>query len=169
MYFVSFATIHWIDVFVRRLYFDCLAENLNFCIANKGMQVYAWCIMPSHVHLMFKSELQSPDALLRDFKSFTAKQLIRLIKENIQESRQDWLLNAFRKAALGNPNNVNYQFWQQHNQPVELWSAEVIDQKIDYIHQNPVEAGFVENAYDYLYSSARDYGGHKGLVDVFLA
>jgi putative transposase len=166
LYFISFATVFWVDVFVRRIYFDCIVENLNYCIDNKGMEIYAWCIMPSHVHLVFKSTIQKPDELIRDFKSYTSKQLIKLIEENIQESRREWLLNSFKKAAAANSNNTINQFWQQHNHPVELWSNSVIQQKIDYTHSNPMEAGFVEYDYEYLYSSARDYCDMKGLVKV---
>lgn len=166
LYFVSFATVFWIDVFIRRLYFECLVDNLNFCVNNKGMEIYAWCIMPSHVLLIFKSNIQKPEELIRDFKSYTAKLLITLIAENTQESRREWLLNSFKKAAKTNGNNVAYQFWQQHNHPVELWSGSVIQQKIDYTHTNPVVAGLVDNDYEYLHSSARDYCNIKGLVEV---
>ena len=166
LYFVSFATVYWIDVFIRSVYFECLVTNLNICVAKKGMEIYSWCIMPSHVHLVFKSTIQKPEDLLRDFKTFTSKQMVKLITENVRESRKEWLLNAFQKAAKQNSNNSNFQFWQQHNNPIELWSNEVIDQKIDYIHNNPVEAGFVEYDYEYLHSSARDYRDVKGLVNL---
>ncbi len=168
LYFVSFATVFWIDIFVRLEYFDCIVQNLNYCITNKGMEVYAWCIMPSHVHLVFKSTIQKPEDLIRDFKSFTSKALIRLIRENNQESRKEWLSNSFKKAAKANSNNSENQFWQQHNNPIQLWSAAVIQQKIDYTHNNPVIAGFVEYDYEYLYSSARDYAGRKGFVNVMI-
>ncbi len=166
LYFVSFATVYWIDVFIRPIYFDCLVTNLNFCVNKKGMEIYAWIIMPSHVHLVFKSTIQKPEDLLRDFKTFTSKQMIKLISENIRESRKEWMLAAFRKAGALNSNNTTYQFWQQHNMPKELWSNAVIDQKINYIHRNPVVSGFVENGYEYLHSSARDYCGVKGLVNI---
>lgn len=168
LYFVSFATVFWVDVFVRRIYFECIVKNLNYCVDNKGMELYAWCIMPSHVHLVFRSTIQKPEELLHDFKSFTSKQMIKLIDENIQESRREWLLDSFKKAGDKNSNNKIYQFWQQHNKPIELWTNEVIEQKINYIHNNPVEAGFVENAYDYLHSSAKDYSGTKGLVKMMI-
>ena len=168
MYFVSFATVFWVDVFVRRLYLDCIVENLNHCVAEKGMEIFAWCIMPSHVHLVFRSLNQKPEELIGGFKSFTSRQLIKLIADNPQESRREWLLNSFKKAGAANSNNTNNQFWQQHNQPIELWSPAVIQQKIDYTHNNPVEAGFVEMDYEYLYSSARDYNGTKGLVKVII-
>ena len=85
LYFISFATVFWIDVFVRRLYFECIVENLNFCVEKKGMEIYAWCIMPSHLHLVFSSNGQRPEELIRDFKSFTSKLIVAVIEENIQE------------------------------------------------------------------------------------
>lgn len=112
--------------------------------------------------------LQKPEELIREFKSLTSKKLIALIEGNSQESRREWLLNSFRKAAAANSNNTKNQFWQQYNHPIELWSPNVIQQKMDYVHNNPVEAGFVENDCEYLYSSARDYCGIKGLVKVIL-
>ena len=125
--------------------------------------------MPSHVHLVFRSLKEKPEDLLGAFKSVTSKKMVKLIEENRHESRREWMLNAFKKAGAANSNNTNHQFLQQHNKPIELWSNDVIQQKIDYIHHNPVEAGFVENDYEYLYSSARDYSGIKGLVKVVIA
>jgi REP element-mobilizing transposase RayT len=128
-----------------------MVDNLNYCVKEKGMEIYAWCIMPSHVHLVFRSNMVKPDELIGGFKSVTSRQLIGLISENIQESRREWMLNAFKKAGAVNSNNTNNQFWQQHNKPIELWSAAVIQQKIDYTHNNPVIAGFVESDFEYLY------------------
>lgn len=58
------------------------------------------------------------------------------------------------------------QFWQQHNKPVELWSNKVIQQKIDYIHHNPVQAGFVTHPADWQYSSACNYGGAPAVLEI---
>ena len=82
------------------------------------------------------------------------------------ESRREWLLNSFKKAAATNSNNSKNQFWQQHNQPIEVWSPNVIQQKIDYIHQNPVKAGLVYRAEDYVYSSASNYAGIDEIIEV---
>ena len=73
-----------------------------------------------------------------------------------------------RKAGNKNSNNEKYQFWQQHNQPIVLHNNDILEQKLNYIHNNPVEEGFVENPEDYLYSSARDYAELKGIVSVTL-
>lgn len=157
-YFISFATINWIDVFTRDIYFCCIIESLDFCRKNKGMELYGYCIMPSHIHLIFRSALNDPSGLIRDFKGFTSKKMLQLIEDNPQESRKEWMLWMFSRAGIKNSNNVNKQFWQQHNQPIEIWSLKVFEQKLNYIHQNPLETGFVTDPIDWKYSSARNYG-----------
>jgi putative transposase len=108
-------------------------------------------------------------SILRDIKRHTSKAITKAISENTQESRRDWMLWFFEREGTRNPNNEKYQFWQQdESHPIELWSNEVIDQKLDYIHNNPVVAGWVDEPEHYLYSSARDYAGGKGLIDIIL-
>ncbi len=99
LYFVSFATVNWIDVFTRQLYFDVLVDSVNYCRAKKGMELYAYCFMPSHIHLIFRSSKNQPMELLRDFKKHTAKRVIAAIQDNTQESRKDWLLWMFELAG----------------------------------------------------------------------
>ena len=94
--------------------------------------------------------------IVRDFKKFTAQQLLKAIQVPT-ESRRDWMLPLFKKAGAKNANNVNYQFWIQDNHPVELFSLKFIIQKINYIHDNPVKAGIVDAPHLYLHSSAGVY------------
>lgn len=108
-----------------------------------------------------------PD-IIRDLKKHTAKTILRAIAENPQESRRDWMLWLFERAGKRNSNNSQYQFWQQHNHPIELNSNFLLNQKLQYIHQNPVEAGFVHEPKTYPYSSATDYAGTKGFVNILL-
>lgn len=166
LYFVSFATVNWIDVFVRVIYNEIVVDSLNYCINNLGMELYCWCIMPSHIHLIYAAADNNPEVILGRFKEYTAKQLIKNIAENEQESRREWLLWMFKRAAAKSSNVSNYQFWQHNNKPIEIWSPKVIEQKADYLHDNPVEAGFVTEAYYWKYSSAIDYSGGKGLVAI---
>ena len=155
-YFVSFATVYWVDVFIRQYYFDILADSIRYCRKEKGMELYAYCIMPSHLHFIFRDNHENPSALLRDFKKYTAKKMITAIQDNPQESRKEWLMDMFEKAGKGKSNVSTYQFWQHHNKPIELWSPKVIQQKLNYIHNNPVVSGFVTNPVDWKYSSARN-------------
>jgi len=168
LYFLSFATVNWIDVFIRPVYKDIVVDSLNYCIEQKGLEVYAWCIMSSHVHLIIGTQGNPMEDIIRDLKRHTAKAILKAIAENGQESRREWMLWLFGRAGKRNSNNQQYQFWQQHNQPIELNTNFLLDQKLNYIHQNPVEAGFVREPEDYPYSSATDYTGIKGLVNLIL-
>ena len=165
-YFVSFATVNWIDVFTRQIYFDVLAESIEYCRKHKGMEIYAYCIMPSHVHFIFRSINEDPSGLLRDFKRYTSRRIIQTVEENPQESKQKWLLWMFKREAEKYKTKSTYQFWQHHNKPIELWSEKVIQQKIEYIHQNPVESGFVLEATEWKYSSARNYANENYLFEI---
>jgi putative transposase len=168
-YFVSFATIAWVDVFTRRIYKDIFVDSLNYCVDNKGLIIYGWVIMSNHVHLIIATKDVELPNILRDLKKYSSKAIIEAIKDNQSESRKDWMLKMFEKAGEKNSNNKCYQFWQQHNHPILLFNSEIFDQKLNYIHYNPVVAGFVDNEIDYLYSSARDYSEEKGLVKMEIA
>ncbi|RYY31838.1 MAG: transposase [Sphingobacteriaceae bacterium] len=168
LYFVTLTVIRWIDVFTRREYKDILIDSLKYCIANKGLEIYAWVIMSNHVHLIIGTKAKPLAATVRDMKRHTSKEIIKSLSENIQESRREWMLWFFKREGKLNPNNEQYQFWQQGSHPVELWSNEVIQQKLDYIHDNPITAGWVDEPEYYLYSSARDYAGGKGLIDIVI-
>ena len=163
-YFISFATVYWIDVFTREVYFNTIIESLDFCRKNKGMEIYGYCIMPSHIHLIFRSSLGDPSGLIRDFKGFTSRKMLKLIEENQQESRKDWMLWMFERAGKKNSNVKEKQFWQQNNQPIEIWSLKVFEQKLNYLHNNPVVTGFVTDAIDWKYSSARNYGNNDQTI-----
>jgi REP element-mobilizing transposase RayT len=166
VYFVSFAVVEWLDVFTRNEYKDILLNSLRFCQKNKGMEIYAWCIMTNHVHLVFRSmEDELPQLLLGDFKRFTSNAIVKAIKENPRESKKEFLLEQFKLAASKSANVKHHQFWRHDNHPIELWSNKVISQKIRYIHNNPVNAGYVFRPEDYRYSSAIDYSGEKGLLE----
>ena len=117
------------------------------------------------MHLVFRCVgPKKPEQVLGDFKRFTSKEIVRAIKENQRESRKEFLLEQFKKAAEGSANVKHHQFWRHDNKPIELWSNKVIMEKINYVHQNPVEAGLVYYPEDYVYSSARDYSGEKGIL-----
>lgn len=165
-YFVTFATVRWVDVFTRHIYFSILAESLEYCRHHKGMELFAYVFMPNHVHMVIRSTKEDPSGLLRDFKGFTSRKLIKTIKENPGESRKEWMLKIFEKAGNARSNVSEMQFWQQHNHPMELWNDAIVKQKVDYIHYNPVKAGLVTNPEDWKYSSARNYAGDQTVLEI---
>ena len=165
VYFISFAVVDWLDVFIRDEYKDILIDSLHYCQKEKGMVIFSWCIMPNHVHLIFRivSELL-PEQVIGDLKRHTSKAIVKKITTNPDEIHKEQLLVCFKKAALKCSNVNESQFWQHDNHPLELWSPKVTQEKINYIHNNSVKAGIVFKPKDYIYSSARDYSGEKGLV-----
>ena len=130
------------------------------------MELYAYCIMPNHVHLLFRSALEQPSDLIRDFKGYTSKQLIKEIKLNPQESRRDWLLREFELKKHIKRKDRKYQLWQPHNNPIEIWSTGALKQKINYIHDNPVQAGLVMRPWEYKYSSARNFAELDSVMEI---
>lgn len=160
--------IDWVDVFIRKRYKDIIIESLAYCQANKGLLVFGYVIMSSHLHLIVRATNDNKlSDVLRDFKKYTAKQLLHEIEHGGYESRREWLLHrfAYRGSEKG---NRQYQLWQSDNHPIVLYSLPVIAQKLDYIHANPVKEGWVSAAPDYLYSSASNYAYDKGVLAVTL-
>jgi putative transposase len=165
-YFISFATVNWIDVLIRPVYKDIIVDSIKYCIENKGLIVYAWIIMSSHVHMIIGTSKEPMENIIRDLKRHTSKALLKAVKENSVESRREWMLWMFERAGKKNRNNSKYQFWQQHNHPIELDNNVITDQKLAYLHNNPVEEGYVHEPNEYVYSSAIDYAGGKGMIDI---
>ena len=165
-YFLTFTVTDWVDVFTRSNYKTVIVESLEYCIRNKGLKLYAWCLMTNHIHLICRTEepFRMSD-FIRDFKQFTAKKIVEEIK-NTSESRKDWMLYRFELAGKYDKRITKYRFWQDTSHPVELISNEFIEGRMNYIHQNPVRAGFVANAEDYLYSSARNYADLDALIQI---
>jgi len=167
IYFITFAVVEWVDALSRPYYKDLLIESFKYCQANKGFIIYAYVIMNNHVHLIASAaEGYNLSDILRDMKKFSSKKIVKAIEDNIQESRKRWMLWIFRSSGERNSNNEKIQFWQQDNHPVCLDNNEMIDQRLDYLHNNPVKEGIVEEPHHYVYSSARDYAGIKGLLDI---
>jgi len=124
--------------------------------------------MTSHVHLILSTEEgNNLSEVIRDFKSYTSTKLKGSIKENAKESRREWLVWMFERAGKKNKRNLNFQLWQQHNHPIELSSNEMMDQRLEYIHNNPVEAGFIDDPAAWIWSSCSSYhGSMNGEIEI---
>ncbi len=169
LHFITFATVEWVDALSRPLYKDIVIESLKYCTEHKGMILYAYVIMSNHIHLIASAkEGYNLSDIVRDFKKHTSKSILKEIENNRQESRKKWMLWLFRAAGESNKNNTKYQLWRQDNRPIELSTNEMIDQRLDYIHNNPVAERIVDEAEHYVYSSASNYSGGVALLAVEL-
>jgi len=165
LHYVTFQVVSWVDLFTRKVYRDIVIDSLKYCQSNKGLEIYAFVIMSNHIHLLIRSDIGKLSDTIREFKSFTAKQILLAI-DTESESRRDWMLNLFEFAARQHKRNEKYQIWTHENHAELIYSDKFIFQKINYIHDNPVRAGIVENPQDYLYSSARDFADKPCLLDI---
>ena len=163
LHFLTHTVVDWVDLFTRRELGMIVVDSLNYCVEKKGLEVYAWCLMPSHLHLIASVLPGNPAGLsdvMRDFKRFTSKTLLAGIDHEF-ESRREWLKKRFEKGG------GEHQVWKEGMHPIELYSGKFITQKLNYIHMNPVVAGIVDEPEHYVFSSARDYmTKRKGLVEI---
>ena len=170
IYFLTLTVVDWVDIFTRPVYKHILINSIKYCQEAKGLEVYAWCLMSNHIYLVAGVKEESNYTLsdiLRDFKKFTNKRILAEIETGV-ESRKKWMLNQFEFAGRYNPKIKDYKFWQDGNEAKEIHTPEFLQQKIDYIHMNPVVAEIVNEPHHYIYSSAIDYSGGKGLIDIVL-
>jgi REP element-mobilizing transposase RayT len=160
IYFLTSTVVGWIDVFSRTKYADIIVDSLRYCIINKGLQVHAFVIMTNHMHyIVSATDGNKLSDILRDFKRHTSKRILEAIQNEV-ESRREWMLTIFRIAGRKNTREkVEFQFWQADNHPIGLNTNFLIDQKLEYIHRNPVRAGLVTEAEHWVYSSAAAYAG----------
>lgn len=167
LYFTTTTVKGWVDVFTRKDYVYEVIECLKFCQEHKGLEIYAYVIMPNHLHMICRTEHVKLQSVLRDLKSYSAKRILQMINEHPLESRSEWMMYLFRwfarnKASTDGKDRLHH-FWESGNYPIDLRSYEMIKQKMDYIHNNPVRAGFVEEPQHWRYSSAHPHPDIKVL------
>ncbi|MBX9784822.1 MAG: transposase [Chitinophagaceae bacterium] len=146
-------------------------DSFRFCQKNQGLQIHVWVLMPNHFHMICSFvNNHDPGMVLKNIKSFTAIKIIDAIINNPQESRKEFMLDVFEKNGKANKSNYRFQFWQHENHPVLLDTNKMLEQRLTYLHENPVRSGYVLLPEHWLYSSAVDYytTNQKGLLDLVL-
>ena len=149
-HFVTSTIVEWLPVFTTAACCDIPVRSLEHCRQHKALKIYAWVILDNHFHAI----LAAPDlsAVLRDLKSFTSKQIIR----QLERERREWLLHQLRfQRAAHKPNE--YQVWQEGSHPQAIPSDAIMQQKLDYLHNNPVKRGLVSSPEHWRYSSAHEW------------
>ena len=166
LYFLTMTVVDWVDVFTRKEHKLRIIDSLRYCQQNKGLMIHGWCLMSNHLHILASARdgFRLSD-IIRDFKKFTSKQIVNDIQTEI-ESRREWMLYRFKYAGKYKTNVLEYKFWQDGNHAEECYSHNFAIEKLNYIHQNPVRSMIVDEAENYIFSSARDYAGMKGLLEI---
>jgi len=169
LHYITFTVVGWIDVFSKDEYRKIIIDSLIYCQNERGLVLNAYVIISNHIHLIcYTKEPFILSDFVRDFKKFTSKSIIEAIQSNTYESRKEWMLRLFAYYAKYNKNNKTYQFWQQDCHAIELVSPKWVNQKLAYIHLNPVRNGLVNKAEDFIYSSACAYTGQESILDIQL-
>ncbi len=147
-------------MFMHSAFTHIISEALSYMQQENKVRLNAYVIMPNHIQLIAEHE-QLPDLLAR-FKSFTARSII----DHLKEHKRQRYLSLLKKRKLKHHRDSEYQVWQEGLHPKQLFTAEMFEQKLNYIHFNPVKAGFVDKPRDWRYSSARNYAGEEGVIPI---
>ncbi len=167
-YFITFSTVDWVDIFIRPVYKQVVVHTLNHFIEHKGLVVYAWCLMSNHLHLLVRPEDgQAIADVEKEYKTFTTQKILEAI-DTEPEIRRTWMMDRFEQFGNLFGFSKKFHVWQNCSSPlfIDLHKTDLLLDQFDHIHQNPVRDRIVDTAPEYLYSSARDYSGMKGLVHI---
>jgi len=151
IYFVTSTIIEWLPVFTSGRYFEIITRSLQFCREHKGLKIYAYVILENHFHLVASGPEFSQT--MSSLKKFTAREIIR----QLNEDKKQWLLNQFAYYKKRHKKGSAHQIWQEGFHPQSMMNDEVLAEKIEYIHHNPVRRGLVDLPEHWRYSSARNY------------
>jgi len=166
LYYLTLQIVGWVDVFTRKENKDLIIENLKYCQENKGLAIYAYVIMSNHIHIIVRSNTENLSNTIGGFKKHVSKLLKAQLLENNKESRRDWMKVVFEYHAKYNKRVGDFQLWTHSNHAILLDTEAKFESKENYIHLNPVRAGIVRNAEDYLYSSAGFYYDREILLRI---
>lgn len=167
-YFLTLNVVDRIDVFTRPAYKQVVADALNHFVDLGQITIYAWCLMTHHLHLLVKTpEGYGPAYFERDFKKYTTPEILKAIDLEM-DLRADWMIQRFEDYAKTLKRIEKLHLWQNCSSPlhIDCSQPDLLVSRIEHIHENPVRERIVDLPEAYLYSSARDYIGGKGLVKV---
>jgi putative transposase len=162
-HFMTATVNRWQPLFTCTEVVNIVFDSWRFLQREAGFQIYGYVILENHLHLIAASTDLSRD--MQRFKSYSAKQVIAYLEQR-QAANMLELLALFKRA---HKMESTYQVWEEGNHPQLIESEEVMRQKLDYIHQNPVKRGYVDLPEHWRYSSARNYAGQEGLIEVVRA
>ena len=159
-YFMTCTILHWLSIFSSPHIANIVIDSLKF-LQQENVKIYAWVMLENHIHLIAQSENISKD--IARFKAFTAKKIIAYLTERNSKTILDQL-KYYKKSYKGEDRKI--QLWQEGVHPQMILDEVMMCQKVDYIHQNPVKRGFIDEATHWRYSSTRNYASLLGLIDV---
>jgi REP element-mobilizing transposase RayT len=159
-HFLTMTVVNWIPIFSSPTIAQIILNSLQFLQKENRLILFAYVIMENHLHLIAQADDLSKE--IGDFKSYTARTIIDYLVEKKAEN----VLEQLKWQKLAHKQDRNYQLWQEGSHPQMLVNEEMLKQKLDYIHMNPVKRGYVDEPQHWRYSSARNYLGQGGVIAV---
>lgn len=159
-HFLTCTVVDWLPLFTNSSIVDILYGSWHFLQTHERLTIYAYVIMESHLHMAAESPDLSKE--IGDFKSFTARQII----DHLKEMNAQHMLQQLAQSKVIHKSSQAYQVWQEGSHPQLIQGEEMMWQKVAYIHHNPVRRGYVDDPTHWRYSSARNYEGLPGLLEV---
>ena len=159
-HFITCTTVNWLSLFRSKAIANILFESLTYLQSNDRITLYAYVIMENHIHMILSSEMLSRE--IANFKSFTARKII----DFLHEKKANHILKLLNYYKLQHKKDRRYQLWQEGSHPQAILNEEMMIQKIEYIHNNPVKCGYVDRPEHWRYSSARNYTGMESLLEI---
>jgi REP element-mobilizing transposase RayT len=159
-YFLTATIVNWLPLLNAPAIVDILFESLKFLQNHERLTLYAYVILENHLHLIASSMNLSKE--MGNFKSFTARQII----DHYQAQGANHILEQLVFHKQPYKTDRSYQLWQEGSHPQLIQGMAMMQQKVTYIHHNPVKRGWVDEPTHWRYSSARNYAGIAGLLDV---
>ncbi|MCK5148352.1 transposase [bacterium] len=163
-YFCTCTVVEWQCIFTQEKYFKVIVDSINYCRENKGLYLYGMVIMLNHFHMIVSTrEGVVLSNVIRDFKRHTSTKTGEML---IADNKKN-ILYHLQKAAEKQKSKI--KIWQDEYHPVALYSRKWLNEKMNYIHYNPVRKGYVLNPEDWKYSSARYWlNGHDEIIQLDL-
>ncbi len=159
-YFMTCTIVAWLPVFTRPEASQIILDSWKYLAKEKHFKLFAYVILENHLHLIASAPKLS--TAMQSFKGYTAHRLLELL----EESGAKTLLDQFRYFKKRHKTETTYQLWEEGNHPKQIRTDETMWQKVEYIQMNPVKRGYVDDPLHWRYSSARNYAGQEGLIDV---
>ncbi|MCI3944527.1 hypothetical protein K0038_01543 [Pseudomonas syringae] len=159
-HFLTCTVVEWLPLFTRPALVDILLSAWRYQQAHQGLRLYGYVVLENHLH--FVAQAPALDKCVNSFKSFTARQIV----DHLEKMNAESTLERLRFVKRLHKSDRVYQVWQEGAHAELVWNEKVMRQKLDYIHHNPVKRGYVDVGEHWRYSSARDYEGQRGLIDI---
>ena len=159
-YFLTSTIVAWLPVFTRPETVEIVLDSWRFLQKENRLTLFGYVILENHVHWIASAFNLTKE--VGDFKSYTARRIV----DYLQVHGAEMLLEQMRYFKKQHKIDQTYQLWQEGNHPQQIQSEEMMVQKLEYIHNNPVKRGYVDDPVDWRYSSARNYAGKPGLLEI---